>query len=169
MALKFKNNSGTFYTQAMFFETSMPPREACVYTLKRDDHNGYPSIRRLFLECMDPVGYLFAETHLGGWDHLQKLLELDWFREHWDAWQIELETKIRAQALQKLLEGSNDKASKNHADLNKFLLSRGWVTPNEKKRGAPTKAEIRQAAIHLADEHETVLSELARVTERPLN
>lgn len=163
---RFKNTSGVFYTQSLFFETSNPPRPDCVYTLKRYDHNGYPSIRRLYLEEEDPTGYLFAEKHLGGWDHLQKLMELPWFTDHFSQWEKELELKLKAKALARLLKESESKGSRNYVEVNKFLLNRGWRDPGEKKaRGAPTKAEIKQAAITIANHDQTVSSELLRVME----
>lgn len=163
---EFKNASGAYYTQGMFYEMSIPPRPNCIYTLKKQDYEGFPSLYKLFMETGDLTGWAFADRHLGGWDHLQKLLELPWFLNHYDSWMKELEVKIRAQALNNLLDVSKDSSSRNYTEVNKFLLNKGWKAPEDRKpKGAPTKAEIRRAATEVAEHTETVASEALRVLE----
>lgn len=169
----FKNSQGTFFTKTLFFETNVGDKDKIVYTLKNEDHNGYPSLKKLLFDTEDLTGYTLAVNHLGGWDHLLKLLELDWFKVYWDSWISELEVKIRAEALLRLNKESKNKDSRAYVELNKFMLNKGWILPEDrkpqKKRGAPTKAEIIGAAITIAQEDETLASDLRRVTQTTLN
>lgn len=130
-------------------------------------------MKEKYFESGDPSGYILSQEYLGGWSHLQKLRELDWFNAYWDKWEKELEVKIRAEALVRLYNVSKDKDSNKYVDMNKFFLEKGWVLPEDrrpsKRRGAPSKAEIKEQATLIAKEDEMLASDLRRVLERPLN
>ena len=169
----FKNESGTFYTKSLFFETNTIDKEKSVYTLKDEDHKGLPSLKRLFFETGDVTGYTLATNHLGGWDHFLKLRELSWFNEYWDHWVKEFEVKMRAESLVRLHNVAKDSNNKDYVGLNKFFLEKGWILPEErrslKRRGAPSKAQIREAAMEIATEDQMLVSDLLRVTQTTLN
>jgi len=169
----FKNDSGTFYTKSLFFETNVGDRDCVIYTLKNEDYKGYKSLKRLYFETRDITGYTLANKYLGGWDHFLKLREIDWFNSYWDKWEKEFEVMLRAESLVRLLDESKNKDSKNYVDLNKFMLQKGWVPPEDrkpvKKRGAPSKAEVMEAATLIAIEDETLASDLRRVVKGTYN
>lgn len=170
---KFRNSNGAYYTKSLFYETNVVDPSLSVYTLKAEDHKGYPSLKRLWFETGDITGYKLSQAHLENWEHLCKLKECQWFIEYWDAWEREFEIKLRSEALVNLTTEAKNKESKSYVELNKFLLNRGWVLPEDKKptrkRGAPSKAEVREQAIHLARDDETVASDLLRVTKGTFN
>lgn len=131
---KFKDKMGRYLTQSLFLEY-MYDTETAVYTLKDDDYEFqgkvYPSLRKLYLEMMDPTEYEFANKYLWGWDHWQKIVENKQMFSHIQKWQDELEVKIRAQAVKRMLDlDSNFNAIKWAADGH-------WNV----RRGRPTKAE----------------------------
>lgn len=153
MSNKFKTDFGVYLTKALFFEVAFP-KDYVQFTLKNEDHLGYPSLKRLFLETEDPSGYTLAVTYLDGWEHFCKLSECPWFQPYWTAWTQELEVSMRANALLRLIEESKNKNSKSYVELNRMLLNKGWVLPEERtshrKRGAPTKQEVKDAAKEMA-------------------
>ena len=67
---KFRSPKGHPYTRALFIELA-PDRSTAIYTLKEDDFTRdgvvYLSLKKLFLECCDPIGYEFASTYMGSW------------------------------------------------------------------------------------------------------
>lgn len=73
---RFRDRTGKYITQSLFLENGYNT-ELAVYTLTDEDkeYKGkvYPSLRRLFLECMDPTEYVFATTYLWGWEHWQRI------------------------------------------------------------------------------------------------
>jgi len=161
----FKNDSGTWYTKALFYETTLADKSTVVFTLKDDDHMGFPSLYRLYMECADPTGYMCATTHLGGWEHWLKLKECDWFREKLERWNEELEVMLRANALARLVKESKNSGSKNYVEINKLLLNRGWVLSDEgkRKRGAPTKQDIKDAAMDIATRNKDLDEDFLRI------
>ena len=157
---RFKNSSGAFLLRAMFFETTLADKSQVVYTLKDEDHEGFPSLYKLYLSCSDLTEYEFANQHLGGWDHWLKLQECGWFKPYLQRWRQELILKHKAEALKRVISEARS-SSRNAFAANKFLVQEGWKQPEEKaKRGRPSKAEIERSKKELL-EFDSELSEAA--------
>jgi hypothetical protein len=133
----FLDSTGRPITQSLFLEIGYA--EFSKYTLKDQDYeyNGqiYPSLKRLYLEAEDPTEYEFANQHLLGWKHWQRLCENKQVRKHIDEWREELEYKLRSQAVRKMMNA----ASGGNYQAAKWLVDRGWAT---RGAGRPSKAEI---------------------------
>jgi hypothetical protein len=134
-----------------------------VYTLKNEDvtKDGitYASLYRLYLGHLDPTEYDFANTHLGGWDHWQRLLECDWFQPYVERWRTELELKLKAKAFKEIREEA-EAGTKNSFSANKWLIANGWA-PN--RRGRPSKSEIKAQAVQIAQGDHRVAEDLKRL------
>lgn len=149
---KFKDPSGKLLTQSLFLENGYNT-EYAMYTLTDVDkeYNGkiYPSLRRLYLECMDPTEYEFANKYLWGWNHWQRITANALMTDHIENWREELEVKLRALAIASIVKSSYD--SYNAA---KWVADGSW----KQKRGRPSKAElakekrIRERAAQAADD-----------------
>lgn len=163
---KFKNNMGALYLRALFFETTLADKSTVVYTLKDEDHLGYPSLYRLYMEADDPTEYSFAIQHLDSWEHWQRLTKAPWFKEYLHRWRKELETRTRARAL-KAVRDIAASGSKEAFQANKFLLSGQWASDGQTKRraGAPSKEEIKKAAHEIAETHQTVEEDFERLSD----
>jgi hypothetical protein len=158
---KFKNSSGTHYLKALFYEIALEPnRDYVLYTLKQEDHNGYPSIHRLFVEANDPTEYEFAKKYFASWSHWKMVRECSWFKPSYEAMKEELEMKIRSNALRDLRESSED--PKNTVQVNKYLLDRGWADKTD-TRGRPSKQKIKEEADKLIKENDVVENDFARI------
>ena len=142
---KFKNDNGQLYLKALFFETTAGDKSTVVYSLKEQDHMGYPSLYRLYMEENDPTEYRFATKFLNGWSHWEALTECTWFKPYVEAWRKELEVRMKSQSLARIM--SEAKTGGRDAFVsNKYLLEKGWEKEPPSKRGRPTKAEIKEAA-----------------------
>lgn len=131
---------GRYITQSLFLEINYT--DLAVYTLKDEhyEYNGklYPSIKRLYLECEDPTEYEFANTYLCGWKHWQRLLDNKAIRKHIEEWREELEYKLRAKGIKRIVAEVN---GANGMQASKWLADRGWST---RSAGRPSKAEIER-------------------------
>lgn len=128
---------GKYRTQSLFLELGYG--DEAVYTLKDYDHelNGktYYSLKRLYLECEDPTEYEFANTHLLGWKHWQRMCENKVIRKHIDEWREELEVKLRSEAILEAIK----QARGGTFQAAKWVADRGW---NTRAAGRPSKAEV---------------------------
>lgn len=163
---KYVNSRGVYYIKSLFIDLcSGVDKDACLYTLKSyDDQRGYPSLGRLYVEMGDLTEYEFANKYFANWEHWQIVSKSPSIQEHVERWRKELELKIRSRALRELIDIADPTTgSRNHYEANKFLVSGGWLTGEEKKeaakRGRPSKASIKEKAI----------SEFMEVTEQVEN
>jgi hypothetical protein len=157
---RFKNPSGAFYTRGLFFEETLSDKSSVVYTLKDEDHLGYPSLHRLFIESADPTEYAFAQAHLYSWSHWVLLRECTWLQPYLSAWRQELEVKLRAEALVKIRQIAAD-ATPTGFQANKYLLESPWKPADAGKRGRPSKEAVRREILAQAAS-QTVLAEEAQ-------
>lgn len=149
---KFKDSTGKFITQSLFLENGYDTRYA-MYTLTDEDkeYEGkiYPSLRRLYLDCMDPTEYSFAIKYLWGWEHWQRIAANGLMTEHIERWREELEVRLRSTAIRSIVMEAL--GSYNAA---KWVADGQW----KQKRGRPSNAElakekrIRERAAAGADE-----------------
>jgi hypothetical protein len=82
----------------------------------------------------DVTEYEFANAHLLGWAHWQRLCENKAVRKHIDEWREELEYKLRSKASKQMIK----QAQEGSYQASKWLLDRGWAT---RGAGRPTNAE----------------------------
>lgn len=160
---KFKNHQNVRYLQALFFEQAGADKSKVVYTLKDDDHEGYPSLYRLYLAAGDITEYNFATAYLDGWEHWEMLCDCSWFKPYISRWRRELELKIRSEALAEIINESKS-GSRNAFAAQKFLVTRGYSETAEK--GRPSKQEVRDEAKRIANDHFRLREDLARLTDR---
>lgn len=151
---KFRNpNGGRRLTKGLFFELVMADKTGVLYTLKENDHEGYPSLHRLYLLEADPTEWSFANKYLESFSHWEELCECNWFKKYVLQWRKELELKIKSAALGRVFEESLHPESKSYYHANKFLLEGGWVDKESKHgRGRPSKDEIKKAAFDAAND-----------------
>lgn len=160
---KFKNANNVHHLKALFIETAiMSERDKVLYTLKSEDHELYPSIRRLYLECNDPSEYSFASKYLDNWSHFKKLSVCTWFKPILEELREELEMKVRSEALLEIRTVSSDNENKNHFAANRFLLAGGW-SPKTDKRGRPSQESIRKEADKLFLAREDIDEDFTRL------
>lgn len=160
----FRIHTGQRKLRGLFFETTGADKTGVVYTLKDRDHEGYPSLYRLYMEANDPTEYTFAVACLDSWDHWEMLCACSWFKKYISRWRRELEVRAKAMALKNIQAVANSN-SKEAYQANKFLVAGGWKDPDKRHgRGRPSKEEIAETAKAMAEERSALDDDLARVT-----
>lgn len=152
---RFKTAQGVRLSRGLFYETTLADKSSVIYTLKTEDHQGYPSLYRLYMECGDPTEFRFAQAHLDGWEHWEDLTKCTWFAPYAERWRKELSTRIRSQAVSNIIEIAASK-DKSAFAANRFMLE--YEVYGKSKVGRPTKESIREAA-------EAHFSETAQIAE----
>lgn len=147
---------------SLFYETSTTDREKAPFTLKDYDHYGRPSLFRLYMELSDPTEYLFAQTYLADWTHWCMLSQADWFQPYVARWREELELKLKATGLARIIRESKEQGREGHS-ATKYLLEKGWEKDGKPTKGRPTKEAIRKEAYRMASETVTLDDHIIRL------
>lgn len=158
---KFKNGSGVLMTRGLFLETAAS-KDYVLYTLRDDESRGYPSLRRLYLECSDPTEYTFANTYFENWEHWEALCSTDWFKPYVDSFRRELSVKLRAEALAQIRDVAKS-SGRESFQANKYLLDGSWDGTNKGSKGRPSKDEIKKAAHNIASERSRIEDDFERI------
>jgi len=136
---KFLDSAGKPLTQSLFLEFGYT--DTSLYSIKEIDHEYkghlYPSIKRLYLLEDDPTEYTFANKYFLNWRHWLRICENKQIRIHIDEWREELEFKLRARAVKKMIQGAED----GNFQSTKWLVDRGWA---QKGAGRPSKSDIER-------------------------
>ncbi len=157
---KFRGENNTRYLKGLFYEQTLSDKSSVLYTLKDVEHEGYPSLFCLYLECGDPTEYKFATTYLDGWEHWEMLQACTWFEPYIKRWRKELDLKLKSEALARILKKSRQE-SKDFFAINKFILDKGWVTDG--KRGRPSKEEISRRADEILENNTQIKDDYERL------
>lgn len=160
---KFKAHTGHLIYKGLFYEQTGADKSGVLYTLKSHDHEGFPSLYRLYMEHDDPTEYSFAITCFDGWDHWEQLTKMGWFKPYLEKWRKELEIRVRSQALLQIRAKAST-SDKEAYQAQKFLVSAGWK-PSDARKGAgrPSKEEVAKAAENIAREGRDLEEEFNRV------
>lgn len=157
---RLKDKMGRPLTQGLFLEVGYNT-DFAVYTLD-DDHKDYKgqtyySLKKLYLEEEDVVGYNFACKYLLGWQHWERLRSNKMLAKHIDLWEEELELKLKSIAVKSIIDIS---LSENGGfQASKWLADGGWI---RRSAGRPSKEETEK---HLAQK-ERIYNEYAEDLER---
>ena len=119
----------TWITSGLFKETAGPNKSFILFTVEE--------ARKLFVQSGDPTGVVFADEHLGGYQHWKALKDCNPLKPYIAEWEEELEVRIRSKQLGNIMK----QADEGHFQAEKFLMDRGW-----EKRGAgrPSKEEVER-------------------------
>jgi hypothetical protein len=158
----FRSPSGSRYLKGLFYEETGADKSTVVYTLKDQDHMGFPSLYRLYMETDDPTEWKFANQHLDGWEHWEMLCRCSWFIPYVQRWRKELQLRIASHALARIMAESKTN-SRDSFTANRYLLERGWMPKEANKGGRPSKDSIRAAAHQIASEGLQVASDFDRL------
>lgn len=160
---KFTNDVGARLTKGLFFEMTLADKSSVLYTLKSQDHRGFPSLYRLYMEEMDPTEYRFAVRHLESWDHWKQLTACTWFKPHVEGWREELSLKLASEALTRIMQEAQSERKESFA-ANKYLLEKGWTPKSSSSPvGRPSKEAIKQAARRMVEDNSRLTDDWNRI------
>lgn len=158
---QFLDQRGQVRTQSLFFETNTTDFEP-MYTLRPYDLDGLPSLKRLYIECRDLTGYLFAEKYLYDYKHLQRLKNAKQFAHHLDEWEEELNILMEAEAIQNLVVTSKTPGPQG-LQAAKFLAQKGWQSGT---KGRPKKEDVQKEVKRQANKRKDLEEAKARIKKR---
>lgn len=162
---KFKVNNIRLL-KAMFFEQAYgPDKSTVIYTLKDQDHQGYPSLYRLYMETNDPTEWKFATTYLDSWEHWEMLCQCTWFKPYLNRWRKELELRMKSHALARIMAEAKT-TSKESFTANKYILEKGWEPKLMNTKGRPSKEQIAQAANDIAISNKQLEEDFERISSQ---
>lgn len=145
----FKTPNNRYLLRALFYEERPHDCQVpAVYTLDDKDKGQYLSMYRLYMEEADLTEYDFATKYLDSWEQWTRLISTAWFKPHIERWRTELELKLKAEALRRIIKEAVE-GGKNSYNANKFIIDKGWIAKETEasRRGRPSKSDIaRQAA-----------------------
>lgn len=153
--LRFKDDRGHWFTSGLFYELAQD-KSFSIYTIKEEDieveGKMYLSLKKLYLEDMDPTEYLFAEKYLGCWNQWQRISSMrnmysgKRVKEIIQGWRDELRLKIKALAIKNIMLKSLDDKGYQAA---KYLADAGWDTS---KRRGKDDAEVKKVKAEVLDD-----------------
>lgn len=157
---KLKDAGGRYLTQSLFLEFQYNTQYA-IYTLDDQDKvyedKTYPSLKRLYLETMDPTGYEFANRYLCNYEQWMRICANKQLYAEIEQWEMELEVKIRSIGVRRVLAMGIDNFS-----AAKWAVDGHWNV----KRGRPSKQEqerdkkVRQLVADETQEESTRIAHL---------
>lgn len=155
----FVDDRGRYRTLSLFLEDGYDTD--ALFTLKGYDHEYkgkvYPSLKKLYLEASDPTEYQFATTVLADWEHWQRMCSNKILSKHIEKWRIELELKLRAEGVDRILRSARSKGNWLAA---KFLAEKGW---EQRTAGRPTTDEVEREIKVQAAIQEEFADDIARL------
>lgn len=160
---KFRNPSNQRLMKQLFFENCYGQEEKlAVYTLKDYDHEGYPSLYRLYMDKADTTEFEFAEEYLDGYEHWEMLCRSRWFASTVARWRKELLLKLQAQALNRIKIVAETPEHKSAYEASKFLLAASWLKSGA-SRGRPSKEEVKAEAERIAKAEQETQEDAERI------
>ena len=167
---KFKNSMGKWHTRGLFREQYIAgyDQSNVIYTLYdhhlTKDGKYYPSIYLLYMNMEDLTEWEFAHTFFDGWEHWQQIANASWMKEYILRYRTELELKLKASALRKIMIEAE--AGKDSYKANMFLIQKGWIDKQAEpagRRGRPSKAEVERIAKEEAYQSKLINEDLKRL------
>jgi hypothetical protein len=128
---RLKGKNGGYITQSLFLELSYDNPQYALFTLNGEDRmykgQNMISLKALYLEMEDIVGYTFANTYLYDWQHWERMKKNKRIGTEILKWEEELDIKMRSNAVRAI----NEKADDGHMEAAKYIAEAKW-----KQRGA---------------------------------
>ena len=161
---------GRMRTKSLFvtyLNDKHPETDDPIYTLKEDDHDGYVSLKRLYLLAEDLTEYEFATEYMPlGYPQWEALCSTAWFKPIIAGWRKELDLKIRARELRRMMDVAQE-GGKDSLQASRFLLSKGYEDKNTK--GRPSKEDIKREAQRMAEHSVNLEDEYNRLVGMTAN
>lgn len=137
----FKDSHGRWRTSSLFLETNEDESAyTSVFTLADDDKDGRLSVKKLYMELGDPTEYLPAMRIFGAVGLWEKLCKTRWFKPHVEKWRVELQARIRSEAVGTIRDACvTGGVSAQQLNAAKWLALQEWNEnkPVQEKRKAP--------------------------------
>lgn len=116
-----------------------------------------------YMRIGDPTEYTFVTRYIGTWDIWESMYTDDNYKIIIDAWRRELETKIKSDAINRIIDAAKGE-TRDALQANKFLLDTPWLK-EDTKRGRPTKQDVLSEANKIAVNDQRIAEDYKRIVE----
>lgn len=163
-----KDDRNVARTTSLFFESKREadPTLVPIFTLKDFDYTvdgvTYLSLRQIYFsyEHIPNFEYNFAMDVFGSWDIWQKITKCS-IRSVFQEWRDELEIKIKAEAIRRMMAASRSDDAKG-VQAAKYLADKGYVEGGT-RRGRPTKEEVERERKLQAEVKDSLAADMERI------
>lgn len=161
---KFRNDRGVRLLKGLFWEVALS-KDAVLYTLRRDDREVtfpdgtvkvLPSIRRLYLETMDPTEYEFANKYFEDFEHWELVSRSPFLVDYVESWRKELKIKIKSEAYKQIAQEAF-MGGRNSFQANKYLYEGSTVKATKAEKQAQEEMET------MAQDDKQLMADLMRL------
>lgn len=159
----YRDKGNKLLTTALFLEYSRNP-EFVLYTLNRQEVDGYPSLYQLYMAEEDFTEFTFAEKYFESYQHWKRICSTTWFTQYIADWREELELKVKSRSLKSLIN-----KAESDSNVAKYLLNNKWVEQAQEKnpvtnlRGRPSKEEIKSHLTLIVNEEKEIEKDYERI------
>lgn len=115
----------------------------------------------LYMKTADPTEYRFAVRACGSWREWEAMAGNDPIKGVIDGWRRELESKLRSEALYRIMEVAGNEGTRDSLQANKYLLEANFS--NKDKVGRPSKQDALVEARKMMDHKEQVEDDFKRL------
>jgi hypothetical protein len=162
-----KDDRNVARTTSLFFESKREadPHLIPIFTLKDEDYTTggvtYIALKPIYFsyDHIPNFEYQFALDVFGSWEIWTKLTR-SYIRTEFQSWRDELEVKIKANAIQAMINASKESDAKG-VQAAKYLADKGYVT--EKKRGRPSNEDVERERKLQAEVRDTLAADMERL------
>jgi hypothetical protein len=142
MSNPFKDSSNRWLTSALFVETNdTDGKYAPIFTLGEEDKGDYISLKRKYLEYLDPTEYNFAKVIFGSYLCWENLCKTTWFKEYADQWRKERDLQLQFKNYRTAAEIQSDGTAAEKLTATKWLAEEKWKESTKIKRGRPKNGD----------------------------
>lgn len=138
---KYRNTTGSLIVVSLIYEFAPTEyQELSIFTIGEEDRTLEDgrvliSLYRVYMEMEDISEYDFANKYFESWHHWYRLSCKAAMQKYVRKWRAELQTKLKAKALKKIMDLAETEGYKSF-EANKYLLEEKWRDAPA-KRGRP--------------------------------
>ena len=134
----FKDTSNRWLTSALFVETNETDgKYKPIFTLAEEDKEEYITLKRKYMEYLDPTEYNFAKAVFGSYLCWENLCKASWFKEYIEQWRKERDLIIQYKNYSTATEIQMTGTAAERLTATKWLSESKWKNAEKAKRGRP--------------------------------
>lgn len=122
-----------------------------------------PCLHCKFIQEKDPTGRKFADKHVGGWHHFQRLLKFKAFKEKHKEWMEELAEINKSEAIARVQELMLSEKEAISLASAKYIAEQGWEKKPTSTRGRPSKTQVEAEIKNQARKESAVDRDFERI------
>jgi len=142
MSNPFKDSSNRWLTSALFVETNdTDGKYSPIFTLAEEDKGAYISLKRKYLEYLDPTEYNFAKCVFGSYLCWENLCKSPFFMPYAEQWRKERDLLIQYYNYRTAAEIQTGGTAAEKLTATKWLSEEKWKESSKTKRGRPKNGD----------------------------